>query len=165
MRADTPHILLVGRSFTPGSQFFERLCRSGCACQIANSLEDARAAVRARTFDLVLSEMGLPDGSAFPLMALLERTKTTLYFCVGVHDGCWWLPALERGRRVWGEAALRPAEFARALAELLGTDALHAAASAPAANVIPIPVLPSVETAKPERAATEDERRARKSSA
>jgi hypothetical protein len=152
MSAASPMILLVGRGFTPGSAFVERLCRSGCVCAVAHSLDDARAAVHSTQFDVVLSEMGLLDDSAFPLIGLLEGTPATLFFCVGVHDGCWWLPALERGKKTWGQAALRPPEFARALAELLGADMLRAAAAAP--NVIPMPPI-EISPPKPERAPTE----------
>ena len=166
MSAESPLILLVGRGFTPGSQFLERLCRNGCACKVAHSLDEAGTALRSAHFELVLSEMGLPEGSAFPLIALLERTPATLYFCVGVHDGCWWLPALDHGRRTWGQAALRPAEFAVVLATLLGTDALCAAAPASdavLANIIPMPPI-EISPPKPARAPTE-EAKARKSSA
>jgi CheY-like chemotaxis protein len=166
MSAELPLILLVGRGFTPGSQFLERLCRNGCACTVAHSLDEASNAIRCAHFDVVLSEMGLPEGSAFPLIALLERTPATLFFCVGVHESCWWLPALERGRRTWGQAALRPAEFAVLLATLLGTDALRAAvpaADAVLANVISMPPI-EIAPPKPERAPTE-EAQSRKSSA
>jgi hypothetical protein len=166
MSAELPLILLVGRGFTPGSQFLERLCRNGCACKVARSLDEASTAVRAAHFDVVLSEMGLSDGSAFPLIALLDRTPTTLFFCVGVHESCWWLPALERGRRTWGQAALRPAEFAVLLATLLGTGALLAAVPAAEvghANVIPMPPI-DISSPKPKRAPTE-EAQTRKSSA
>ncbi|MCL4523219.1 MAG: hypothetical protein M1453_13620 [Acidobacteria bacterium] len=161
MSAESPAILLVGRSFAPGSHFLERLCRNGCACAVAHTLDEARAEIRAGSFDLVLSEMALPDGSAFPLIALLEGTGATLFFCVGVHDGCWWLPALARGERTWGQAALRPPDFARALAELLGVDMLRIAAAAP--NVIPMPPI-EISPPKPERATTE-KAQSRKSSA
>jgi hypothetical protein len=155
--AESPLILLVGRSFSPGSAFLERLCRNGCSCAVANNLDEARAAICAGGFELVLSEMALPDSSAFPLISMLEGTSASLFLCVGVHDGCWWLPALARGRRTWGQAALRPAEFARALAELLGTDALCSAvpaADAGNANIIPMPSI-EISPPKPERAQTE----------
>lgn len=168
MRAASPTILLIGRDFRPGSQFLERLCRSGCACAVARNLEEAREALRARQFDLVLSEIALPDGTAFPLLALLEGSPATLFFCVGVHDGCWWLPALDCGRRTWGEAALRPAEFAQALDTLLAADPSLAGAAAPAAaaensNVIPMPPI-EIAPPKPERIEAEQPN-ARKSSA
>lgn len=163
MSAESPLILLVGRGFTPGSQFLERLCRNGCVCSVAHSLDEARTAVCSAQFDVVLSEMSLPDGSAFPLIALLERTPATLFFCVGVHESCWWLPALERGRRTWGQAALRPAAFAVILAEMLGKDVLRSDAPASTPNVIPMPHL-EISPPKPERTQTE-KAKARKSSA
>lgn len=169
MRADSLTILLVGPDFTPGSQFLKRLCRDGCSCVIAKNLEEARVALRTGEFDLVLSEIALPDGSAFPLLGLLEGAPASLFFSVRVHDGCWWLPALQRGRRTWGQAALHPAEFAHALASLLGAADLSPTAenSSPAetdvADVIP---MPSVEIAspRPERVQTE-KTKARRSSA
>ncbi len=169
MCAEPSSILLVGRDFTPGSQFFERLCRSGCACAIAKSLAGARTALDAREFDLVLSEMALPDGSALPLLGLLENTSATLFFCVAVHDGCWWLPALQHGRRTWGDAALRPPDFAHELVTLLGAEAFSRsrepapAAESDNAKIIPMPV---IELVPPKPARVEPAKaKARKSSA
>ena len=136
-------VLLVGSRFTQGSALLERLSSNGCACTVARTLTDAIADLRAAPFDYTLSEMRLPEGSALPLLALLEGTPATLFFFVSVHNGCWWLPALARGRRVWGRPALRPAEFAQALASLLGRDALrdveHAPPGAGQPGVIPMP--------------------------
>jgi hypothetical protein len=169
MCADSPTILLVGRDFTTSSNFFERLCHSGCACRIARNLAEAREALNAQEFALVLSEMALPDGSAFSLLGLLEPSPATLYFCVAVRDGCWWLPALQRGRRTWGQAALRPAEFAHELETLFGMESLsHAIEQAPAenaesSNVIP---MPPVELARPKPQRVEPAKaKSRKSSA
>ena len=166
MSAASPKIFLVGKGFTPGSAFLERLCGSGCECAVASGLDEARTALSGTQFDVVLSEMSLLDGSAFPLIGLLEGTPATLFFCVGVRDGCWWLPAIARGRKTWGQAALRPAEFAQELAVLLGMDALCfavPAAGAENANVIPMPPI-EIEPSKPQRIQT-GEVNARKSSA
>ena len=168
MSVAAPAILLVGRNFNPGSQFQDRLCRDGCACAIAKSLAEARAVLLANEFDVVLSEMALPDDSALPLLGLLEGTSATLYFCVGVHDGCWWLPALDRGRRTWGEAALRPAEFAHMLDVLLGAEPPRTSdaalqAGADHAGVIPMPPI-DLTPPKPQRIQPQDTK-ARKSSA
>jgi hypothetical protein len=166
MSAEGHCILLVGRGFMPGSAFLERLCGDGCSCTVAHSLQDAKLAICSSPVDVVLSEMGLPDGSAFPLLAVLEGTQATLYFCVGVHDGCWWLPALARGERTWGQPALRPAEFAEKLSEILSASALHAAAaSASAPNLIPIPRPSEVDAARPVRLADAENRQTRKTSA
>ena len=164
MSAESRPILLVGRGFMPGSAFLERLCTNGCACTVAHSLQEARLAIGSQPTDVVLSEMSLPDGSAFPLLAMLEETQATLYFCVGVHDGCWWLPALSRGVRTWGQPALRPAEFAAKLSEILSARDLHAAASTSAPNVVPMPRPSAPEAAQPVRLQSEDTK-ARKASA
>jgi hypothetical protein len=168
MRAALPRILLVGRNFTPSSQFVERLLHSDCACAFAGNLAEARVALRAGKFDLVLSEMTLPDGSAFPLFDLLESMPATLYFCVAVYNGCWWLPAWQRGRRAWGEAALRPAEFASALAELLGAKTLSRTmpSNSPAVSNSKIIPMPTVEIVPPRpRRVQPEEAKAQKSSA
>jgi hypothetical protein len=139
MAADRPQVLLAGRGFAPGSQFVERLGHSGCSCQVVHSFEELRRALAVREFDFVFSEIALPDGSAYPLLQQLEGSRTTLYFFVGVSDGCWWLPALAVGQRVWGEPALRPPEFARALESLLGDLEPAAGTADPASNVIALP--------------------------
>lgn len=156
MPAGSPSILIVERDLTPGSPFLERLCRQGCDCAIARNLAEARAALAARKFDLVLSDMALPDGSAYPLLGALEGTAATLYFCIAVRNGCWWLPALRGGQRTWGQAALRPAEFMHELHVLLGEEAFSRSVEAagagdtPKASVIPMPQVELIPP-KPER--------------
>ncbi len=140
MRPNMPRILLVGRDFAAGSSFMERLCRSGCDCQVAHSFDEAQRSLDAGNFDLVLSEIALPDGSAYPLLNRLEGSRTTLYFFLGVSDGCWWLPALSAGRRIWGQPAMRPPEFTRVLELLVGDlEPVAAVGDADRINVVPMP--------------------------
>lgn len=128
MSVHHPSVLLVGMSVTAASPLVQRLRERGCAWQLASSYREATGLLRAQDFDLVLSHMNLSDGSAYPLLALLEGQRTTLYFSVSVDESCWWLPALERGQTCWGAPALRPNEFARNLDALLEELGLVAAA-------------------------------------
>jgi DNA-binding NtrC family response regulator len=114
-----PEVLLVGPSLNMSPFFAEQMRGRGFACRGVACYRDAEGLLKHHAFDLVLSEMQLPDGSGLPLMARLEGTDSTLFFCVRVHRGSWWLPAVERGRVTWGAAALRSDEFLKAWESLL----------------------------------------------
>jgi hypothetical protein len=64
-----------------------------------------------RTFDLVLGPVRLESDSLYPLIDRLEGTGTTLFYSLGVEDGCWWLPALRRGENCFGEPAIHSSAF------------------------------------------------------
>ncbi len=108
-------------------------------------------------YDVVLSEWGLPDGAALPLLTWLEETSSTLFFCLAVHDGCWWLPALDRGRRCWGDPALRPAEFTSALDRMV-EELLGRAVEPPASTTGDVLTLPPIspEPREPQRTPVEE---------
>lgn len=59
--------------------------------------------------------MRVRDGSVFPLISLLESSRTTLFYFQPVEAGCWWLPALRFDRNCFGSYALRPSEFIASL--------------------------------------------------
>lgn len=128
MRNGQLQVLLVGMSVAAASELRQWLERRGCHCRMAASYREACGLLRRASFDLVLSQMHLPDGSAYPLLAALQGVSTTLFFCLAVHHGCWWLPAIDRGQMCWGAPALRPREFARALDTVVGEMSLVAQA-------------------------------------
>jgi len=166
MSSKEPQLLLVGKNLTLASPFVSRLRQRGCQCWVATTYAGAQAALRSLDFDMVLSEMSLPDGSAFPLLTQLEGSQTSLFFSVAVHDSCWWLPALARGQRTWGQPALRPPDFSRALNEILAgiTPDAPEQSVAGGAEVVTLPVVVNSRARRPKRA-LEDETPARKSSA
>lgn len=149
--AQMPKVLLVGRRLALSGFLSERLSQLGCECVRAECYRDAVARLEETVFDFVLSEIHLPDSSATPLMARLEKSATTLYYCVGVHHGSWWLPAVERGRTCWGEPALRPSEFGpllmRSIAEAAEREKTRVAVletlppACPPESVAPVPIL------------------------
>ena len=114
-----PQVLLVGHGPAGAGCLLERLHHWGCECRFASNIEEARALLGAHAFDLVLSEFHLEDGTAYPLIALAQVARTTLFFSQAVEDSCWWLPAVEQGRACLGRGAFRPNEFSRVLDELL----------------------------------------------
>jgi signal transduction histidine kinase len=66
--------LLVVEDHQPTREVLERLLRKqGHAVDSASSVEAALALAATRTFDLVISDIGLPDGSGVELMVQLTR--------------------------------------------------------------------------------------------
>ncbi len=51
------------------------LAKSGYQVDLARSLSEARALAERKTFDLVISDLGLPDGSGLELMRHLSSTR------------------------------------------------------------------------------------------
>jgi hypothetical protein len=97
----------------------ENLGRWGCDLHVATTFEEACSLLSERPCDLVLSDIRLADGSAYPLVTMLVGSGATLYFYQPVREGCWWLPAVLRGEYCWGAPALRPTQFTRTLERIL----------------------------------------------
>lgn len=110
--------LLIGESSQGCSHLAKRLEKNGYRCLFVASQEEAEALLGVQPFDLVLSPLRVREESFFPLIQVLEGSHTTLYFFQAVEEGCWWLPALQRGRRCFGTNALRPSEFIASLDKL-----------------------------------------------
>ena len=119
MESKNIRVLLIGESPQGSSYLTNRLQGRGCDCEFVTSYQEACALLRARNFDLVLSPMRLCGRSVFPLIDFLEGSGVTLFYSQAVEEGCWWLPALRRGRRCFGASALRPGEFMSALDEAI----------------------------------------------
>jgi len=127
-------VLLVGEGFHVGAQALtDRLRRWGFRCHFAGTMQAALQFLKSRGVDVVLSQMRLPDGSGFGLVATLAGLPVTAFLCVPLEDSCLWIPAIERGRDCWGREMLRPADFTRALEEL--------AQRGPAAPLVSPPIL------------------------
>jgi hypothetical protein len=143
MQGHRPQVLLAGETASDATALAEHLQRWGCEMYVATTFEDACELLADRSCDLVLSDIRLADGSAYPLVTMLVGSGTTLYFFQPVREGCWWLPAVRRGEYCWGAPALRPAEFARALEQIL-TELTQVRFSAAAATVgVPRPAAPA----------------------
>jgi CheY-like chemotaxis protein len=115
MGAKKPKALVVGENPQDSSLLVKRLQKRGFQCEFASSSQQALSLARVYDFDLALSPISLRDISLFPLMDACAGSTVTLFYFQTVEDGCWWLPAIRRGKCCWGSSAFRPAEFVSAL--------------------------------------------------
>jgi hypothetical protein len=117
-------VLLVGQSFQSPNRLTNRLRRWGFRCHFAGNMRAARELLRSVRVDVVLSDMRLSDGTGIALLGILAGLAVTAFLCFPLETSCFWLPAVDAGKKCLGLPALRPAEFAKALEEMarsLGT--------------------------------------------
>ena len=112
-------VLLVGQTARSSFQLLQWLDNQGCQCHFASSCKDACVSISQTAFDLVISQLELPDRTAYPLLDWLRGSTATLFFSKTVENGCLWLPMLVRGREWVGAHALRPGEFRDMLGKTL----------------------------------------------
>jgi hypothetical protein len=98
-------VLLVGQSFQTPHGLTEWLQRWGFRCHFARNTRTAREMLRATRVDVVL-------------LGILAGLAVTAFLCWPVETSCFWLPAIDAGKKCLGSPALRPAEFAHALEEM-----------------------------------------------
>jgi DNA-binding NtrC family response regulator len=115
MESKNPKALLVGENPQESSILVKRLQKRGFQCEFASSSQQALSLARVCDFDLVLSPVRLRNISLFPLMEACAGSTITMFYFQAVEDGCWWLPAIRRGKSCWGSSAFRPGEFVSAL--------------------------------------------------
>jgi DNA-binding NtrC family response regulator len=111
-------VLLVGQSFQTPHGLTERLQRWEFRCHFAGNMRTARELFSSMRVDVVLSDMHLPDGTGITLLGILTGFAVTAFLCLPVETSCFWLPAIDAGKKCLGSPALRPAEFARTLEEM-----------------------------------------------
>jgi response regulator RpfG family c-di-GMP phosphodiesterase len=111
-------VLLVGQSFHGAQSLTERLNGWGFKCRVAGSMRAASDMLVTHPVHLVLSNTLLPDGTGFGLLEALAGRQVTAFLCLPVENSCLWLPAIDDGKDCLGAPALRPSEFASALAEM-----------------------------------------------
>lgn len=111
-------VLFVGPGFHDSQTLTDRMRRWGFRCHFANSIRTALELVKSKKVDLVLSKVGLPDGTGFGLLARLSGFPITAFLCLPVEDSCYWLPAFDSGKNCLGSPALRPTEFVDAIEQM-----------------------------------------------
>ena len=116
-------VLLVGQTARSSFQLLQLLDNIGCQCRFASTYRDACTLISQTAFDLVISQLELPDRTAYPLLDWLRGSTATLFFSKTVENGCLWLPMLARGREWVGAHALRPEEFRDMLGKTLAYSA------------------------------------------
>jgi len=108
-------VLLVGQSFQTPNRLTHRLRRWGFRCYFAGNLRAARQLLNSMRVDVVLSDMHLSDGTGVALLGILAGLAVTAFLCLPVEASCFWLPAIEAGKKCLGMPALRPSELANTL--------------------------------------------------
>jgi hypothetical protein len=113
MNTQLMRVLLVGRGAKGSLSLLHHLEKRGCKCEVVTSSSEAARLFVDRAFDLVLCTDLVERFDS--LIASLIGSRTTLFLCHPVEDGCWWLPAVRHGEKCLGAPALRLAEFGFAL--------------------------------------------------
>src|ERR1700676_141718 len=111
-------VLFVGPGFHDTQALADRMRRWGFRCHFASSIRTARELVNSMRVGLVLSKIGLPDGTGFGLVADLSGLPVTAFLCLPVEDSCYWIPAIDSGNECLGNPPLRPLEYLNALEEM-----------------------------------------------
>jgi hypothetical protein len=111
-------VLLVGQSFQSPNRLTNRLRRWGFRCHFAGNMRTARELLGLIRVDVVLSDMHLSDGTGIALLGILAGLAVTAFLCFPLETSCFWLPAVDAGKKCLGLPALRPAEFAKAVEEM-----------------------------------------------
>jgi hypothetical protein len=109
------NVLVVGQGFLNAEAWTDLLTKWRFRCHFAGNLRSARELLDSVRIDLVLSNINLPDGTGFALLAELPGFPVSAFLCLPVENSCFWLPAIDDGSVCLGLPALRPAEFAQEL--------------------------------------------------
>jgi CheY-like chemotaxis protein len=95
-------VLLVGDgSHVDALVLTHRLRRRGFQCHCVGTRRAAFHFLNSRGVDIVLSQMCLPDGSGFGLVAALTGLPAKAFFCLPIGDSCFRLPAIDRRGDCW----------------------------------------------------------------
>jgi response regulator RpfG family c-di-GMP phosphodiesterase len=111
-------VLLVGPGFRSFQALSDRMRLWGFRCHFAGSVRSAQELVNRTRVDLVLSNVHLPDGTGYSLLASLSGLPVTAFLCLLVEESCFWLPAIDDGIDCLGLPALGPSEFVDQLEEM-----------------------------------------------
>jgi CheY-like chemotaxis protein len=108
-------VLLVGRSFQTAHSLIHRLRQWGYRCHFAGTMRTAWRLLSFTQIDVVLSDIHLSDGTGVDMLGILAGLPITAFLCLPVETSCFWLPAIDAGKKCLGLPALRPSELANAL--------------------------------------------------
>jgi len=115
----SPQVLLIGEGFRSAFSLFARLKQWGCNYEVASTFREALCMVHGRRYDVVVSNIDLPDGRGHSLVSTLVQQTENLFLCLRLEHGSLWLPAIVRGKRCLGVPALRAGQFGRMLKGLV----------------------------------------------
>ncbi len=120
-----PSVLLVGRNGSWGSVVLKSLQKFGCELTFEPPHKVTPAFAKSGLYDFILLDSTVPPEQRRELTAALAGSNVSVFYTFPVEYGCWWLPALRRGKDCRGEPAFRrqefPAELERGLRTLTGS--------------------------------------------
>jgi DNA-binding response OmpR family regulator len=70
-------ILITEDDESLGRNLLSALKKAGYECSLANSVSTALEILKANTFDIILLDVGLPDGTGFDILEYLQKNKMT----------------------------------------------------------------------------------------
>ena len=117
MDGDRVRVLLVGESEAEFSSVEAHLHGFNCYCEFVRSWSSGAGVAPHGSFDLILYSVDMKDFQA--TAAAVLHSSGSVFRCLPVEDGCWWVPTIVRGKQCVGASALRPNEFAQALDKLI----------------------------------------------
>lgn len=115
MKFSGKDVLLVGHSFETAHALIHRLRQWGYRCHFAGTMRAAWRLLSFTQIDVVLSDIHLSDGNGVDMLGILAGLPITAFLCLPVEASCFWLPAVEAGKKCLGLPALRPSELANTL--------------------------------------------------
>jgi hypothetical protein len=105
------NVLLVGRSRSWGTLLLKYLEKFGSDFSFASPQTVTPEYARNSDYNLILLDSTVPAEQRRQLAAELVGSEASIYYTFPVENGCWWLPAMRRGRHCLGAPAFRRNEF------------------------------------------------------
>ena len=112
-------VLLVGRSGSWGAPMLKSLERLRAELSFAAPHIVTPEYVREKGYGIILLDSTVPAEQRRLLASELTGSSASIFYTFPVENGCWWLPALQRGEECHGAPAFRRKEFASELERAL----------------------------------------------
>ena len=103
-------VLLVGENAAELDPLRQQIQKRGYRCWLASSVHEYAELLALHHFPLVLS-MIPPGRESF----IYDQETIAVFYCFPVHNDCWWLPVMRKGKRCFGDRGLRAREFSALL--------------------------------------------------
>lgn len=114
-----PTVLLVGRNGSWSSSILRTLEKMESELSYAVPQAVTAEFVRNGGYHLVLLDSSVTAEQRRRLTVELAGTRASIFYTFPVENGCWWLPALRRGRDCHGCPAFRRNEISEEIERVL----------------------------------------------